>query len=697
MLPRVPFVSFVLVFVLGILIGDFFIFLNFFNVNSFSYLATAVIVLIMAVAFWFYQKRKYSNFGISCLLFLLISGPLCIDLRHVDLNKNIQKLAENKYEFYEAVVTSLPEKRVKSLRVEVLISRIHISKKWVRVDVKALLSIPLDASLIPTAHDILIVKGNLEQPNPPMNPEEFDYKRYLWNKGIVWTDYLPEGSYQLVRNQKTYGNIKLWAIQISEWADLQFRTNLKDENSYGLVKAMLLGRRDDLRSDQIDDYTTSGTVHILSVSGMHVAIIFWVLTFLLGWLKKLKGGKYFYLATVISLMCFYALVTGLAPSVLRATLMCIVFVLAEVFGKKNNGMNTLALSAFIILLIDPQALFDVGFQLSYLAMAGIFLLYKPIAAIWSPTSQPAKYIWQITALSFAAQLATFPLSLYYFHQFPFYFWLVNPFVITFTNGLLPAALFLLLICLAPFPALHLLVGKLVDFLSLLTNFSVAVPKALPGYLIENLYLDKVEVLILYASLFIVWLAYESQEFGKLKYGFLMIFMFILYSSSMGIQTYMSPKGMIHAVPKHAVMSFKKGNKMYISSDKAFETDTNAYKFYIKNYAVSEGVTEIIFLNNTVVNQTKNLLTRHLDTGELFSWRGKLIYRGTYIPTLAALDYALISSPKYPKFETIQANQNTIFLLSGEVKKKTQQRWLDLIAQGKYQTHDLLTKGAILLP
>ncbi|MBE9462895.1 ComEC/Rec2 family competence protein [Dyadobacter subterraneus] len=304
MLPRVPFVSFVLVFVIGILAGDFLISLNFFDTHTTSCLETAVILVITAVSFLLYKKRKYLVFGICFLFFLFVCGVFDINLHSAELNKDIIKLTSNKYEFYEAVVTSLPEKRAKSLRVEVLIKRVHTNKKWIDVDVKALLCIPLDASQIPYANDYLLVKGNAEQPKPPMNPEEFDYKRYLWNKGIVWTDYLPEGSYQVVKNRNISVSVKQWSIQISEWADRQFRTNLKDEKSYGLVKAMLLGRRDDLRSDQIDDYTTSGTVHILSVSGMHVAIIFWVITFMLGWIKKLKGGKYVYLAIVIWLMCF---------------------------------------------------------------------------------------------------------------------------------------------------------------------------------------------------------------------------------------------------------------------------------------------------------------------------------------------------------------------------------------------------------
>jgi competence protein ComEC len=695
MLPRVPFVSFVLVLMFGIAAGDFLAASNRVDSILTSYIETAVILVIIAVSFWFYQKRKYSGFSLGCSLFLFFSGMLCINLHHQNLLSDINKLTSNQYDAYEAEVRSLPEKRTKSLRLEVSVKRIHSNNKWITANVKAYLSIPLDASTIPAANDFLIVNGNLQQPRFPMNPEEFDYKRYLWNKGIVWTSYLPDGSFQVIKNTNISGNVKVWSIRISEWADQQFRANLKDDKSYGLVKAMLLGRRDDLRSDQIDDYTTSGTVHILSVSGMHVAIIFLVLSYMLSWLKKLKGGKYIYLLTIISLLCFYALVTGLPPSVQRATLMCIVFVVAEVFSRKHNSMNTLALSAFLILIVDPQAFFDVGFRLSYLAMAGIFLLYTPIYSIFSPSNILLKYTWQITALSLAAQLTTFPLSLYYFHQFPFYFWLVNPFVITFTNALLPAALLLLFVCLMPWPWLHFAIGWIVDFFSYLTNISVGVPKALPGYLIENLYLNRLEVILLYGVLLIFWYAYESREYTWMKYGVGSMLFFVMYSLSLSIQMYLTPKGVIHAIPKHNVMSFKEGNALYISSDEAFEKDTNAYKFYIKNYAIREGVTEIIFLNKNIT--TENLAIRSCSTGDIFFWNKSTIYKGEYISTQARLDYHLITSLRYPKIKKVKSAPETTFLLSGEIKKRTQECWLSLFVSGNIKHHDLLSQGFVLLP
>ncbi|MCF2446487.1 competence protein ComEC family protein [Dyadobacter sp. CY345] len=694
MLSRVPFVGLILTFSIGILLGDWII--NNPSASRYFNSATqmAVILVVTAVSFWFYIQKKYLVFGVLLNVTLLLSGFLSLTLRHESLYRNIDFLTKNKYDFYQATVQNIPEKRAKSIRVDAMIEKIHVDGKWIKADVKAYLSIPQDASQIPSAGDQIVARGNLENPKPPMNPGEFDYRRYLWNKGIVWTDYLPENSYRVIKLSGSQ-SVNSWAQRISQWSDRQFRENLKDDKSYGLVKAMLLGRRDDLRSDQVDDYTTSGTVHILSVSGMHVAIIFLVLSYLLGWMKRLKGGKYLYLATIMLLLGFYAVVTGLPPSVQRATLMCIVFVVAEVFARKHNAMNTLAISALIILLFDPQAIFDLGFQLSYLAMSGIFLFYRPIESLWMPVSWLWKYIWQITALSFAAQLATFPLSLFYFHQFPFYFWLVNPFVITCTNALLPAALVLLFVCLGPFVWLKTAVGWVVYFFAFLTNISAAVPKNMPGYLIGNLYLDKAEVVLLYALVLLAWYAYESTEFQWLKYMAGLVILFVFYSTSQSFQNYISFKGMIHSVPKHSVVSLKEGDRLFIFSDEAFRVDTNAYDFYIKNYAISEGILETIFLEDSV--KTKSLVSVKVGDGKLLSWKNHLIYLGGYFPTKTAIDYLLLTSPKYPKISKIDVSSNTTFLISGEIKKRTAERWQNILQANHVQIHDLQTQGALLLP
>lgn len=590
-----------------------------------------------------------------------------------------------------ADVITLPEKRKKTLRVEVMISKMKFEKVWREQHVRALISIPLDAPIIPEPGQLMVVAGFPERPMAPLNPEEFDYQKYLWNKGIVWTDYLQDGSYRVVGGINRVRTLTEWSMLVSQWADKIFRQHIQDDQSYGLVKAMLLGRRDDLGIDQVDNYTTSGTVHILSVSGMHVAIIFMALSKLLGWLKRLKGGKFVYLLVLTSLLLFYALVTGLPPSVQRATFMCIVLIIAETIGRKDVSLNTLAISALIILAIDPHALFDLGFQLSFMAMAGIFLLYEPMEMLWKPSNRILQFIWQISALSFAAQLATFPLSLYYFHQFPFYFWLVNPFVIFFTNILLPAAMVLLLVSTTPFTWLQLVADQLVHWSAYLTNKAVGIPKMLPGYLINNLYLDKAEVVLLYLFIFGFWFAYYNRRLMVIRYTSFVGLVFIFYSLSQSIQRYYTSTAVIHSVPRHAVVSFKEGEKLYVMSDSQFVSDTDAYHFRLKNYAISQGVLETIYVTEKSYLMGNEFVIRRLTHGNLASWRGRLISQR--LPPSVHANYSIISDRYPPKVAL--SNRNTVFMLGGEVRGKRSKAWEKYFTENKYVFYDLSQKALLL--
>lgn len=591
MLTRAPFVSMVLCFITGILLADWL--MSFLDISQFVFMGLALLLAVTSGGFYF--KRVKIAFGVSFSLFLVMIAACCEVTVELQRNDEIQALQSINYTAYEAEIRSLPEKRRKSLRLEATVTRVLNNGQWVGIHSNSLISIDPGSDIIPKPGDHIVVWGKLERPLAALNPAQFDYRQYLRNKGILWTDYLRPGSFEVVTNAVWRNNPASWSIQVSQWADEQFRQHIRNGKAYGLVKAMLLGRRDDLGTDQVDDYVASGTVHILSVSGMHVAIIFLVISFLLGWIKRWEYGRFLYLFLVIALLGFYAMVTGLPPSVQRATLMCIVFVIAEVFSRKHHAMNTLAISAFLILVFDPSALYDVGFQLSYLAMTGIFLLYEPILSLFAPGNRVIKYVWQVSALSFAAQLATFLLSLYYFHQFPTYFWLVNPFVVLFTNILLPAAIVLLLVSVLNVIWIEWVVSKVVEMAAWLTDFSVAIPKLLPGYLIENLHLDRVEVVFLYVLLLMIWYACFAREYGYLKYSVAVAALFLTYSLGGSMANYMDDDQVAHRVPKHAVMSFKHGNTLYIASDAGFAADRDAYNFYIKNYAVSKEIGEVVFV------------------------------------------------------------------------------------------------------
>jgi competence protein ComEC len=274
MLPRVPFISFVLFFIAGIVLSEYCLSASFASLS----VVTCLLVLTAIAAFYFYLHKNDFVSGIFISLFLIFAGSLAYLLQNKSLSADEKTITNANYSVYEATIKSLPEKRSKSIRMEALITRIRADSTWIKVNLKVLISFPADASVIPQPGDCLIVRGKLDRAAKALNPKEFDYRQYLWNKGIVWTDYLNKDSYYLVPANKSSFDPGLWSLQISEWASRKFRENIKNDRSYGLVKAMLLGRRDDLRSDQVDDYTTSGTVHILSVSGMHVAILFLVIS-----------------------------------------------------------------------------------------------------------------------------------------------------------------------------------------------------------------------------------------------------------------------------------------------------------------------------------------------------------------------------------------------------------------------------------
>ncbi|KAA0993217.1 ComEC/Rec2 family competence protein [Dyadobacter aurulentus] len=590
MLSRAPFVGFVLLFIAGILLGDVLLLAPYFS----GHLALPVFLLAGISSFLCHYFELKRGVIISIWLSFIALGSFCRISGEQKLDSIISSFEESDYSGYEAKVISLPEKRRNSVRVEAEIVRVMESDNWVKMSTKVLINIPADADEIPKPGDLLIVKGRLERPMPANNPEQFDYRKYLRNKGILWTDQLGPGVFDVYHFAKKDAPARFWLTDISDWADSSFRENLADDRSYGLVKAMLLGRRDDLHAEQTDDYIASGSVHILSVSGMHVAIIFLMITTILGWLKKWRGGKVLYVSVVALLLVFYALATGFSPSVQRATIMCIVFVLAEVSGRKQLSMNTLGISALLILLFDPAALFDVGFQLSYLAMTGIFLFYNPIYAIFKPSNRIIRFIWQISALAFAAQLTTFPLSIFYFHQFPTYFWLVNPFVIGFTNVLLPAAMILLFASLINLDWLQWIFAQVVDWSAYFTNVSAGIPRYLPGYLVGQINLGIVETMLLYTLFLLIWLAYEQREFQYLKYSFLLTFLFVAISVSISIQSYLLTESISYNIPKHTVGSYKYGSKLYLVSDAAFRSDKQAFDFYIKNYVVTREIGEVIF-------------------------------------------------------------------------------------------------------
>ena len=199
---------------------------------------------------------------------------------------------------------------------------------------------------------------------------------------------------------------------------------IDSEQELVTVKAMLLGRRDEVTSEMENVYQSTGTSHILAVSGLHFGIVFLLFSIIFGWLKTGRLRWLYYLLVLLGIWSF-AFLTGSSPSVMRASLMLTIVLVAEFSSRKSSIYNSIFVSAFLLLLFDPYLLFSVSFQLSYAAVLGIVYLYQRIYALVFLRSSILNFLWKITTVSLSVQMITFPITLFYFHQFPLVFPVTN--------------------------------------------------------------------------------------------------------------------------------------------------------------------------------------------------------------------------------------------------------------------------------
>ena len=347
------------------------------------------------------------------------------------------------------------------------------------------------------------------QPIPPKkNPMDFDHRRYRFFQNIHHQAYLKEAQYQVLRKEPPQ-RLEAWRNkQIADW-----KAQLKDPAVYSVATAMVLGYKEELPEEVRTMYAQTGASHVLAVSGLHVGLIYLLLTGLLR-----KGNTRKVIRIINTLLCLagiwgFALLTGATPSVVRASTMFSFILVGKQLGRGISIFNSIAASAFLLLLINPFWLFHIGFQLSYLAVLGIVVFQPRWYQLWIPPNRLVDKIWTLITVSLAAQLATVPLTLYYFHQFPVYFWLSGLIVV-------PAAPFIigLGILLTLFhsfiPAWIEVPALLLESLIKGVNWLLLEIQHLPYSVISDIYLPDTSLLLIFCGLFLLaWI----WEFSYWKY------------------------------------------------------------------------------------------------------------------------------------------------------------------------------------
>lgn len=543
-----------------------------------------------------------------------------------------------------------------------------------------LLNIKKDSTSVPLKVDNqLLLKPVLKELIPPLNPNQFNYKSYLAKKGIHHELFLEKGQFLKLNSKKStlLGLSAKFRNQIQESLN---KYNFK-KNELSVISALLLGQRQDISKELIKDYQRAGAVHILAVSGLHVGVILLILAFIFKPLERLKHGKFLKTIIIVLLLWMFAFIAGLSASVVRAVTMFTFLAVGMSFRRKNVVEFSFISSMFFLLLIKPMFLFDVGFQLSYLAVFGILWTQPKMYNIWKPRFKIFDFFWQLVTVSIAAQIGILPLSIYYFQQFPGLFLASNLVIIPFLGAILIG-------------------GVLVIILSLLN--------ILPQFLA-----DFYGMIISWMNAFISWVSHQEEflfkeisiSFQLMLCWYVVIFLgvyFLLHKTSIKLICFFISIALLQSVfllesnknkSKEEIIVFHKSRFSLIGKrigeQLLLQHNIDSLRFFrensIKPYSIAESITEIKETN------FKNFIS--------FSNKDILLIDSLGIYQISGLNAPIVilqSSPKINITRLIKKIAPSQIIADGSNYKSDVIRWKNICVRNHVPFHYTGVKGAYVL-
>lgn len=489
---RIPFIRILLLFLCGIFVRQWFLI----DLR----IAAVSITICLVILFWFWPTNSVSaiktqNAVLSLALF--VAGYFYPASRPT---KEIPEIFSRKG-YYLAEVCERPVEKQKSFQSLLLLKSPILShaEKVIVYFSKA----DFDSTI--STGDLLVLIAKPQPIENMGNPFEYDYQKMMARRGIRFTVYQEKGTYL-----KTGMKVSGFAYMAERFRDrlvAMLSNHIKGKEELAVVSALTLGYRAEIDKETIDYFASTGAMHVLSVSGLHVGIIFFILGFIFNSIKR-RNALIFGILLLISLWS-YAFISGFSPSVQRATVMFSFVVVADIIRRPVNVFNTITASALLLILLNPDVVFDVGFQLSYLAVLGIVLVQPALFNLLKVKNRILKWLWGFTTVSLAAQLITFPLGIYYFNQFPNLFWLSNFVVIPVT--ILITWFSLAFFVLSPIAFLATLSGQIIEILTFGMLWCLKYLDSLPFALAEGLVLNSMQVWLLYAGIASIIIFFSTKR------------------------------------------------------------------------------------------------------------------------------------------------------------------------------------------
>ena len=425
--------------------------------------------------------------------------------------------------------------------------------------------------------------------NPTQKPQydfQFDYQKYLARQNIHYQGFIPnEISFKKKESVSFADKIKQKRL------DLLFRidnSSLQLQNK-AILKGIILADRTEIDQEIINHFSKTGLIHILAISGSHMAIIFLMILFVL---NPIFSVKYRNIPIYISLAAIwgFAIFIDYGNSVVRSCIMITVYYIMIFLQRKPNLLHSLALAGMMILSIDTQKLFDVGFQLSFLAVFGIFWLYKPITNHYKPLKNRAiRFILNTFSLSLAAQLTTLPLILFYFHQFSIMSVFINVVSIMVSQGFIIFSFIISILFgieFTPDWLLEIYNWCASFFLNMVAFFSKT-----DFSFVENVSIEIPELIILFALVYLLRSVFEKPNVKTFTHFSFFILLFIFTRILTNFYFWKKEEILLHSFFKQNIVSVKQGDKaVFIMSNEADTKKIN--NFIINSYITSRRVKNI---------------------------------------------------------------------------------------------------------
>ena len=487
----------------------------------FELLFIASCVFVIA---YFFSKRNAANaiyFGLATY-FLAFGIGASTQIIHTDSFQKSNYIHEKSiFDKPHLISVAIKEKLRSSAyndRYIVLVNQIDGKKKSGRI----LLNVQKDSlnhSFEIGTH--LQIKGSLYQNSPAKNPNQFDYGKYLENKQIYAQMYADASDIKMgsiMEKDIWYYTAKLRTKIIRNLEKTHF-----NKAELHVAIALILGQQQDISPEIIRDYQFAGAVHILSVSGLHIGFILLFVTFILKPFPNTRRGSFIKLIIILLSLSSFGFMAGLAPSVLRSVTMFSFVAIGMYLRRSTNIFHTLLVSMLLILLFEPSFLFDVGFQLSYVALFFILWLQPLLSQLWMPKTVISKYFWDILTVSFAAQIGAFPLSIYYFHQFPGLFFVTNLVIIPFLSIIM--GLGVLVMVLAAFDTIPLFLVQFLEWSIFILNKIINSIASLEQFIIQDIPFNWQLLLSVYVLLIATIIWFKKPSFNRMVLAMLTLIVF----------------------------------------------------------------------------------------------------------------------------------------------------------------------------